>query len=57
VGGYIYSYAFGGPGVNPGPNNLGYAAAASFFMSTLLLAVALIQLILNRVFASEREGN
>jgi ABC-type sugar transport system permease subunit len=43
VGGYIYRYAFGEGTRSAGPGNLGYASAASFFMSTILLGIALLQ--------------
>jgi raffinose/stachyose/melibiose transport system permease protein len=40
VGGYIYSYAFGGVGRTP---NVGYASAASVFMNILILGITLAQ--------------
>lgn len=43
VGGYIYRYAFGLGTRGASPGNLGYASAASFFMSLILLVIALTQ--------------
>jgi ABC-type sugar transport system permease subunit len=51
VSGYIYTYAFGGDGVGRAFSsaNLGYASAASFFMSILVLGITLIQVTVLRV--------
>lgn len=47
VSGYIYTYAFGGSSVGRSfsSSNLGFASAASFFMSLLVLGITLIQVV------------
>jgi ABC-type sugar transport system permease subunit len=50
VSGYIFGYAFssGGEYGSGGPANLGYASAAAFFFSILILGITLLQLIMTR---------
>jgi ABC-type sugar transport system permease subunit len=51
VSGYIYDYAFGGGGGGGraiSSSNLGFASAASFFMSLLVLGITLIQVLVLR---------
>lgn len=50
VSGYIYTYAFGGNSVGRAFSsaNLGFASAASFFMSLLVLAITLVQVVVMR---------
>lgn len=49
VGTYIYRLAFFSTGVSEGGSNLGFAAAAAFFMGLLVMAVSLLQLLLIKV--------
>jgi ABC-type sugar transport system permease subunit len=55
VSGYIYRYAFGTGGLGGGSStpNLGFASAAAFFMSLIILGVTLVQLAVSR-FALRR---
>jgi raffinose/stachyose/melibiose transport system permease protein len=58
VSGYIYSYAFGGGQSRAAsPSNLGYASAASFTMSVIVLLITLVQLYVVRRTNRDRFGN
>lgn len=50
VSGYIYSYAFGGSAVGRSVSsvNIGYASAASLFMSLVVLGITIIQAVVLR---------
>lgn len=54
VSGYIYTYAFGGGGRFSGPANLGYASAAAFFMSLLILGITGAQILITRRLNTNR---
>jgi ABC-type sugar transport system permease subunit len=54
VAGYIYSYAFGGVGVTGQTANIGFASAAAFFMSLIVLGVTVIQIAVGRRVNKER---
>lgn len=56
VSGYIYTYAFGGNSVGRSfsSSNLGFASAAAFFMSLLVLGITLVQVISMRIVNRNR---
>lgn len=58
VNGYIYRYAFGSGGLGGSASqpNIGFASAAGFLMSMLVLAVTLIQLGVNRFVLNRDSG-
>ena len=58
VNGYIYRYAFGsgGLGASSTQPNLGFASAAGFLMSLVVLAITLIQLAVNRFVLNRDSG-
>ena len=58
VNGYIYRYAFGSGGLGGSASqpNIGFASAAGFLMSMLVLAITLIQLGVNRFVLNRDSG-
>ena len=58
MNGYIYRYAFGTGGVGGSTStpNIGYASAAGFLMSMLVLAITLVQLGVNRFVLKRDSG-
>lgn len=58
VNGYIYRYAFGSGGLGGSASqpNLGFASAAGFLMSLLVLAITLVQLGVNRFVLNRDSG-
>ena len=58
VNGYIYRYAFGSGGLGGSASqpNLGFASAAGFLMSLVVLAITLVQLAVNRFVLNRNSG-
>ena len=58
VNGYIYRYAFGSGGLGGSASqpNLGFASAAGFLMSMVVLAITLVQLAVNRFVLNRDSG-
>ena len=58
VNGYIYRYAFGSGGLGGSSSqpNIGFASAAGFLMSLLVLAITLVQLGVNRLVLNRNSG-
>ena len=58
VNGYIYRYAFGSGGLGGSASqpNIGFASAAGFLMSMLVLAITLVQLAVNRFVLNRDSG-
>ena len=58
VNGYIYRYAFGSGGLGGSSSqpNIGFASAAGFLMSILVLAITLVQLAVNRFVLNRDSG-
>ena len=58
VNGYIYRYAFGSGGLGGSASqpNIGFASAAGFLMSLLVLAITLVQLAVNRFVLNRDSG-
>lgn len=58
VNGYIYRYAFGSGGLGGSASqpNIGFASAAGFLMSMLVLAITLVQLGINRFVLNRDSG-
>ena len=58
VNGYIYRYAFGSGGLGGSSTqpNIGFASAAGFLMSILVLTITLIQLAVNRFVLNRDSG-
>ena len=58
VNGYIYRYAFGSGGLGGSATqpNIGFASAAGFLMSLVVLAITLVQLAVNRFVLNRDSG-
>ena len=58
VNGYIYRYAFGSGGLGGSSSqpNIGFASAAGFLMSLVVLAITLVQLAVNRFVLNRDAG-